>query len=325
MPKRVARKPDIFLAVIIFLLIALGLVALFSASTEESQEVFGNIRGYLQHQLVFGVFLGLIAALAFYLTPYTLLRPFALPIFLMVLFLLIFVFIPPFSRMSGGAQRWIEFGGISLQPSEVANLGFIIYLAAWIEARRRDVKKINEGLIPFLILVGILGFLLILQPDMGTLGVIALTSALMYVVGGGSIGHLAIMLAGGTSIFFILIKTSSYRFERLLSFFNSNIDPLGISYQINQALLAVGSGGLTGLGIGYSQQKYTLLPEPMGDSIFAVWGEETGFIGGIIIVALFLLFIWRGLRIARGVDDRFASLLAIGITIWIGTQAFINM
>lgn len=319
------RKPDYILLAAVVTTLLVGLAALLSASVAESQSDSGSIYSYFTHQLIYGVGIGIIAGIIAYKVHYKKWRPFALPILLVSLLLLLLVFIPQISAASGGARRWISIFGISFQPSEFAKLSFIIYLAAWLEARRRTLKHWNEGFVPFLLIVSVLGGLIALQPDVGTLGIISLTAAFIYFVAGASIAQMGAILALGMGLLFALVKIAPYRVDRITSFFDSSADPLGISYQINQALLAIGSGGLLGVGLGKGMQKYNFLPEPMKDSIFAVWSEEAGFVGAIFLVGLFLLIGLRGLRIAKKSKDRFGQLMAIGITFWIVFQAFVNI
>ena len=162
------------------------------------------------------------------------------------------------------------------------------------------------------------------QSDLSTFAILFSVAIIMYFVGGGYIKHLALLGASAASIAALFIYFTPYRLNRVLSILNPRDDPLGVGFQLNQALLAIGSGGLFGLGIGQSRQN-AIIPEAIGDSIFAIWSEETGFLGGIILITLFLLFIWRGFRIAKRLDDRFAALLLIGITSWIGIQAFVHI
>jgi cell division protein FtsW len=225
-----------------------------------------------------------------------------------------------------GASRWIQLGPFSFQPSEMAKLAMIIYLAAWLESRgTKRIKDVFEGLLPFLGIMGLIGFLIMKQPDTGTLGVIVLTSFAIFFVSGARMDHLFFMSGIGTLALWILVKIEPYRFDRILAFMNPGADPQGIGYQINQALLAVGSGGFFGVGLGHSRQKFNYLPEPVGDSIFAVIGEELGLIGGFVLIILFVALAVRGIKIAKNAPDMFGRLVATGITMWIVLQAFINI
>ena len=319
------HKPDYILLGTIGAILFIGLAALLSASVAQSQKDFGNIYAYFTHQLIFGVGIGLLAALIAYRMHYKKWRSIALPLLLISTLFLILVFVPGLSAEGGSAKRWISIADFSFQPSELAKLAFVIYLAAWLDARKSVIKRWNQSFVPFIIFVGIIGILIILEPDIGTLGVIALTSAFIYFVGGASLAQVSVILVLGFATIGILIKTAAYRLDRLSAFLNSSADPLGISYQINQAMLAIGSGGLLGLGIGKGLQKYGSLPEPMSDSIFAAWSEEAGFVGGILLITLFIILCFRGFRVAKNAPDRFGRLLALGITFGIVSQAFINI
>ncbi|NTV41477.1 MAG: cell division protein FtsW [Candidatus Moranbacteria bacterium] len=214
----------------------------------------------------------------------------------------------------------------SFQHSEMSKLAIILYLAAWFESKgQQKIKDVFEGLLPFLGIMGLIGFLIIKQPDMGTLGVVVLTSFSVFFVSGAKLKHLFSMGILGSFLLWLLIKLEPYRFDRISAFLEPGADPKGIGYQISQALLAIGSGGFWGLGLGHSRQKFNYLPEPVGDSIFAVIGEELGFIGAIFLIILFVTLAFRGLRIAKNAPDIFGKLIATGVTMWIILQAFINI
>lgn len=318
------KRPDYILLATIGAILLIGLAALFSASVAQGQKDFEDIYAYLKHQLIFGLGLGVLLAFLTYRISYRRWRFLALPLLLLSTFFLLLVFVPTFSLEAGGARRWISIFNFSFQPSELTKITFIIYLAAWLDARRTSVKRWNEGFVPFIIIVSIISALIVLQPDIGTLGIIILTSGFIYFVAGASIAQMGTIFVLGIIALGILIKTATYRLERFTSFLHSSTDPLGISYQINQALLTIGSGGLLGVGLGKSLQKYSL-PEPMKDSIFAVWSEETGLLGGFLLLTLFIVLLVRGFKIAKNSPDRFGRLLALGITFWIISQAFINI
>ncbi|MEK7494770.1 MAG: putative peptidoglycan glycosyltransferase FtsW, partial [Patescibacteria group bacterium] len=233
---------------------------------------------------------------------------------------------PGFGTSVYGATRWVALGPISFQPSEVMKLAIILYLAAWLSEKGYEkTADLIEGLVPFLVLMCIVGFLIIKQPDTGTLGLIFLISLSIFFASGAKLSHIFSLFGAGLVFLAILIKMAPYRMQRFLVFINPEHDPQGSGYQITQALLAIGSGGLFGIGLGQSRQKFNYLPEPVTDSIFAVLGEEFGLIGGLVVICLFLFMAWRGLRIAKGAPDGFGRLLAVGIVSWIVGQAFINI
>ncbi len=320
------KQPDKTLLFTVLALLAFGLVMIASAGVIYSQTRFGDGYYFFKHQLFYGVLPGFAVLYFFQKVDYRFWKKFAVPFFLIAIIFLMFVFVPGIGSRVYGASRWIQLGPFSFQPSEMLKLAIIIYLAAWFESKgTQKIKDVFEGLLPFLGIMGLIGFLIIKQPDMGTLFVIILTSFAIFFVSGAQMKHLFAMGTLGTFALWILIKLEPYRFDRISSFLDPGADPKGIGYQISQALLAVGSGGFFGLGLGHSRQKFNYLPEPVGDSIFAVIGEELGLVGGIILIVLFLVFAMRGFRVAKNAPDTFGRLVATGITTWIIMQAFINI
>lgn len=324
MPSKL-KHADPVLLITIFGLIVFGLMMVGSASFVMGEQLRNNPFYFLQHQLIFGLGLGVIACAVGYFTPYTKLKVFAVPALLASIVLLICVFIPGLQVSSGGASRWVGIGPFTIQPSEMTKLSFILYLAALLERKGSDIKDFKKSVIPFLVISSVIGLLIILQPDIGTLFIIATIGLSMVFAAGFRIRHLAAIGLGGLAAFSILISTAQYRLHRLFVYLHPELDPQGIGYQINQALLAVGTGGLWGLGYGRSRQKYNYLPEPAGDTIFAVTAEELGFVRTTMLVSIFIVIAYRGYRIAEYAPDTFGRLLATGITTWIIMQAFINM
>lgn len=316
---------DGFLLYIVLALVIFGIIVLSSASVVISQENFGEPYYYLKHQLLNGLAAGLALFYAGFSIDYKFWKKISLPLLILAIVLLLMVFSDDFGFNRGMAARWLNFRGFIFQPTEMVKLFFIFYLAALFEKKKKNVKDFHKGFIPFIIILGIIGVLVAAQPDIGTLGVIAAIALAVYFAAGASISHLFLICLTGAVALFILIKTEPYRMNRFLAFINPQIDPKGISYQINQALIAIGAGGFWGLGYGYGQQKIFYLPEVIGDSIFAIIAEELGFIGGAIIIFLFMLLAMRGFKIAKHAPNKFAELTAFGITFWIIFQAFINM
>lgn len=316
---------DTILLYIVFILVIFGIVILSSASVVISNENFGEPYYYLKHQLVNGLAVGLALFYAGFKIDYKFWRKISLPLLILSIILLLMVFSDNFGFNRGIAARWLNFRGFMFQPTEIVKLSFIFYLAALFEKKKKNIKDFHKGFIPFIIILGIISVLVAAQPDIGTLGVIAAISLAVYFVAGASIRHLFLICLTGAVALFILIKTAPYRMNRFWAFINPEIDPKGISYQINQALIAIGAGGVWGLGYGYGQQKIFYLPEVIGDSIFAIIAEELGFVGGAIIVFLFILLAMRGFKIAKHSSNKFAELTAFGITFWIIFQAFVNI
>jgi len=324
---------DYVLAVIIAILLILGVLILASVSAIFSQEKFGKTTYYLFHQISYGLGFGIILGFIAFKVRLSFLKKWAWLFILINLIFMVSVFIPGLGIVSGGAPRWINLGFVSFQPSEFLKLTFILYLSAWLTSRTKEasLKKAKKGLgftlFPFLIILGIITLLLSWQSDVSTLGVIICIAALMYFSAGTPLWHSIFIFSLGAAGIFALIKFIPYRMERILVFLRPATDPMGIGYQIKQALITVGSGGILGLGLGMSNQKFGgfLPPQTMSDSIFAIFAEETGFIGCLVLILLFLFFLWRGFRISKMSRDKFSQFFALGISSWIALQAFINI
>ncbi|MDP3794739.1 MAG: putative lipid II flippase FtsW [bacterium] len=318
-------KPDrIFLASTVLLLVA-GLLVLASASSVISNDRFGHPYGYVARQALLGFLGGAAGFLIAYRIPYQRWRTSAPVLLFIALILLGLVFVPGLGVSLGGARRWLHIGSFSVQPAEFLKLALIFYLAAWFSKRPVATRSLGEGPFPFIIVLGVVGALLALQPDVGTFGVILATSITMYFVSGGKVRHL--LLTGGVVLaaLALLIPLAPYRLGRITTFLNPQFDPQGIGYQLRQSLIAIGSGGTTGLGLGYSLQKHYYVPETFGDAIFAILAEEVGLIGVLSFLVLLGIFLFRTLRIARRAPDEFGQLVAAGVAAWIGFQSFINI
>lgn len=316
---------DKILLVSTLALVGLGLVMISSASVVISYNNFGYNYYYIMHQFLYGFLPGMFLLYVFQRINLHYLKKYAGIIFLAAIILLLAVFIPELSFSAKGANRWIALGDFSFQPSEIAKLTFIVYLAAWLESKGTNIRNFTEGLAPFSVILLLIAVLLAMQPDIGTLTVVAIMAMIMFYASGAPLTHLAALALSGMMGIFALIKIAPYRMDRLMVFLHPEIDPKGIGYQINQAILALGSGGILGMGFGHSRQKFNYLPESIGDSIFAVIGEELGIIGLVVILVLFLIFALRGFRIARNAPDNFTKFAAVGITSWIVFQAVINI
>jgi len=331
-----AQHPDYILIGAVVVLLVLGILILASVSASLSQERFGSTFYYLNHQFLFGLLPGVLLAFLAFKIRLDFLKKWTLILLLINLILLAMVFLPKIGGSLGGAARWINLGPISFQPAEFLKLTFLLYLAAWLTGRTSPQGKISAGqvkkgfsqtLIAFLIVIIFVSLLLIFQPDISTLGVIIASATLMYFLAGTPLWHSILIMAAGLGGLFSIIKLAPYRANRLLVFFHPEIDPMGIGYQIKQALIAIGSGGISGLGLGLGmfRQKIGFLPHSMSDAIFAIFAEEAGFIGSLILIFLFLLFLWRGFKIAKVSQDKFSKLIALGITSWITIQALTNI
>ncbi len=325
--KSSTKSIDILLLCIVSTIVFFGLIMLWSASAPSGYDQFGDSYYFLKHQLIFGLIPGIAALLAFSRIPYTFWQKHAFHLLILSIVLLILVFIPGFSAGIGTAHSWISIGGIfSLQPSEVVKMTFLFYLAAWLGKRDEyGVKDVHSGFLPFLLVLGTIMLLMILQPDVGTMSIIAAMSLVVYFVAGAPLTYVFGLIATGIGMLTLLITMAPYRAARFTTFLNPELDPQGIGYHINQALLAIGSGGIFGVGYGHSRQKFQYLPEVSGDSIFAVISEELGFIFALLTLALFTVFLWRLLRIAQQTPDKFGKYFVIGVGAWITIQAFVNI
>jgi cell division protein FtsW len=317
---------DKYLLFSVLFLVAFGLLMIASASAIYASVRFDDQYIFLRRQFFFGVMPGLLALFFLLKIDYHTWKKWSVVAFLLALLLLGLLFIPGLGTSAYGATRWLDLGPISFQPSEFAKLAVILYLSAWLSSRgQKRVGNIFEGLLPFLFILGCIGFFIYKQPDLGTLLLILGISFIIFFSAGGQLKHIFGLGIFTSIAVFLMIRGASYRWDRVMVFLNPELDPQGKGYQISQALIAIGSGGFLGVGLGQSRQKFNYLPEPVGDSIFAIIGEELGFVGSVATVLLFLFVVWRGLSIASHAPDEFGRLLAIGITSWIGLQAIFNI
>jgi len=323
--KNKKTHPDFILSAAISLLLILGFAILAGVSITVSQKIFGNSFHFLIHQIIYGYIPGLILGFLAYKINLKYLRKVCLPALAVIIIFMALVFVPKIGVSAGGANRWISLGPVMIQPSELLKLVFIIYLAAWLTKHSEEKNKELQLFLPFIMVLSAICVLLICQPDISTLAVIAAVTLVMYFNARTPLWQTGLLFLAGVGALATLIKIAPYRLNRLLVFLRPDAQPLGMGYQLKQAIIAIGSGAIMGQGLGLSIQKAGFLPEPMTDSIFAVFAEETGFIGAVILIALFLIFAWQGLKTARQSSDIFSKLMAIGITFWITLQAFINI
>ena len=312
----------IHLGIIVFF----GLIILASATSVIGYNAYdGDTYYFLKHQLLFGLLPGLFLFWLCSKIPYKFFEKHAGKLLFFSLILLLLVFIPGIGTHYNKARSWINIAGFSLQPSEIVKLTFAIYLAVWFSKTREHVKSFSHGLIPFVILLGIPVLLIALQPDLGTALILVFISIAIYFSAGAKWKHLlTLFITGGVAVGGMILA-APYRMNRFLAFLNPNFDPQGAGYHISQSLIAVGSGGLLGLGFGKSRQKFEYLPEVAGDSIFAILAEELGFIISAIFVLLIIFFVLKLFKYAKNSKDDFAKYLIIGIATWIGIQSVINI
>ncbi|MBI2108602.1 MAG: putative lipid II flippase FtsW [Parcubacteria group bacterium] len=320
------NKIDLWFLSLVLLLAGGGFLIFLSAS-------FGLLareEGAKMSSIIFNqVFLGLLPGLALLFLVskinYKIWKKYSFYIFLASIILTLLVFVPDIGLTLKGASRWVEIGSFSFQPAELLKLGLVLYLAAWFSGVRLKVQTIAYGLLPLFIFLGIVCFILLKQPDTGTLAVMLAAAVGIFFASGARLRDIAALVVMAIVGLTVLAYTRPYVAERILTFINPWSDVQGAGWQIGQALIAVGSGGLWGRGFGHGVQKFTYLPEPISDSIFAVAAEEFGLIGALVIILLFVFFAIRGFQIANRAPDYFSRLAVVGIVILITGQAFLNI
>ncbi len=307
------------------LLVAGGLLIFASASLGLLARSGASFSSVAFTQIVFGIIGGSTAMFVMSNVFYRHLRRYAFYIFCAGILATLLVFVPGLGVSHGGATRWISLGGFSLQPAELLKISFIIFLAGWLVEMHEHIRSFTKGTLPFVGIVGLVGAILLLQPDTDTFLIMAVAGTAMFLTAGGRWRDVGLMALSGIVLLMIVAFARPYIMDRLTTFLDPESDPLGSGYQIQQSLIAVGSGGVSGRGFGQSIQKFEYLPEPIGDSIFAVYAEEFGFFGGFILISLFLCFTFRGYKIAGLAPDLFGVLLVVGFMTLIICQAFLNI
>jgi cell division protein FtsW len=322
MPRRLA--PDVWLFGVAIVLLAAGVVMVYSASAIVAADRFQDPYFFLKKQLFWAVIGAACLWMAIRLD-YRRLEHLVLPLLIFAGVLLVLVLVSPFGQAINGTRRWIRLGPVSFQPAELAKLALVLYLAAFLAKKGEAIAEFRRGLLPPLAVAGVLAALVLAQPDLGTcLTLVTLTFTLLFLAG-GRVRHLGLILLAALPTLALAIWVAPYRVRRIIAFLDPWSDPRGSGFQIIQSWLALGNGGLFGQGIGASRQKLFYLPESHTDFIFAIVGEELGFVGATTIVALFAILIWRGLRIGLRAPDPFGGYLAIGITVLIATQTLVNL
>lgn len=308
-------------------MLSFGLIAVYSASAVKAQADGLADYYFLMRQAIGGSFGLLLLAVMAYLD-YRVLRLFAWPMLIVLIGLLVFVLLPGTEALAprvNGGRRWIDLGVIQGQPSELAKLTLLVWTAA-VAVRKQDrLNSLSRGLLPFLVVWGVVATLIFMQPSLSAAALVVLLSALVLFAGGGRVGHFVVLGLVGLPLLLTQVSGVAYRMRRIVAFVDPTHDPEGVSYQITQSLIAIGSGGLFGKGLGHGQQKFGFLPEPHNDFIFAMIGEEWGFVGVLFVIAIFTAFGLIGYRIARNAPDLFGSLLAIGMTNLIVVQALLHI
>lgn len=358
------RHINYYLLAVVSLLTILGILFFVTLSTPASLQKFKNTYHYSVNQF-FHLILGSVLAFVAFKTPLIFIKKIAPILFFLNILALIAVFIPFVGAKFEGATRWIVIGSFNFQPSEFFKLTSILYFSAWLSEKFSDkthnkkwlfsAKKaynhkqggnkkvtflipterliiwgnqynnLKKVFVPFCLFLGSIAAIFYFQRDISTLGIITFTLIVLYFIAGASIWHLVLISGAFIVSFTLFIASASYRIERIKVFLSPETDPLGIGLHLKQSLIAIGSGGIFGKGWGMSSQKFGSLPQALSDSLFAIIGEETGLIGSAIVIILFLLFLWQGLKIANLAHDQFSKLVCVGIITWILSQAFFNI
>src|SRR6058998_586317 len=322
MPRKLA--PDLWLFGAAVVLLSTGVVMVHSASAIVAADRFHDPYFFLKKQ-IFWALLGAACLWVAIRVDYRRLEAFVLPLLIFVGILLVLVLVSPIGQAINGTRRWIRLGPVSFQPAELAKLALVLYLAAFLARAGEAVTEFRRGLVPPLAVAGLLAALVLAQPDLGNcLTLITLTFTLLFLAG-GRVRHLGLVLALALPPLVVAIWAAPYRLRRIVAFLDPWSDPRGSGFQIIQSWLALGNGGIFGQGIGASRQKLFYLPESHTDFIFAILGEELGFVGAAAIVALFAVLVWRGLRVGLRAPDAFGAYLALGITVLLATQTLVNL
>ncbi len=318
-------KVDIPFLISLCILVVAGYLIFASASLGLLSKQSAKYANVAFNQTFFGLFLGLIFCLIASKIDYKIYRKYSLFLFISSVVATLLVFVPVIGVSHGGATRWINLGFTTFQTSELLKIGFVIFFSAWIAKYKEKVGTFKYGFLPFIVLLSIVGLILLSQPDTDTFLIVVFSGLAIFLVGGGKWKYLVVSVLIGVVCISALAVAKPYVMGRIKTFFNPGDNALSSGYQIQQSLIAIGSGGFSGRGFGQSIQKFNVLPEPIGDSIFAVASEEFGFLGAVAIVLLFVFFSFRGLKISTQIQDPFGRLVVIGIVILIVSQAFVNI
>jgi cell division protein FtsW len=306
------------------MLLLTGLLTVYTASFAVGYLEYGNANHFILRQGIYAI-IGMAALVYFMRLDYHQLRYLAVPMMVLALLGLLAVLVPGIGTERNGARRWLELGPITFQPSEFAKLAVIVYISAWLAGRRENINKLSLGLVPFVLMVSTVGGLVIVEPDMGTAIIIVLTTSTLFFIAGAPLSHLTLLMISGGFVSYFMILIQNYRLDRITSFISPETDPQGSGFHILQLLIALGSGGVTGLGWGVSRQKFFYVPGAHTDGVFAIIGEELGLIGLLGVLGLFAFFVYRALKATLASRDQFGTLLGIGILSWIAYQTLINI
>lgn len=321
---RSGPRLDLVLVVAVFALCGLGIVMVYSASAVAAAAKVGDGAFYLKRQAI-AAGIGLASLVLVLKIGYRRLAFLAYPALVIVLALLVAVLIPGVGTVAGGARRWIRLPGFSLQPAEMAKMALVLYLAYSLAKKREKVRLFSIGFLPHCLITGLLAGLALLEPDFGTAVTLGFVLFAMLFAAGAKISYLVLSVLLALPVGWHLVASSPYRMSRITAFLHPFERRNDVGYQIWESLMSVGSGGVTGLGLGDGRQKLFFLPEAHTDFIFSILGEELGLIGVVLLLGLYGVVVWRGVRAALNATEAFGAYLALGITVLLGTQAVVNM
>lgn len=319
-----AHKIDKLFVLSILLLTVGGFIVFTSASLGLLAREGASFQSVTMYQFI-GLLIGIGVFIAASRIPYQFWKKYSFYIFISVLFLNLLVFVPGLALYHGGASRWINLRFITFQPSEFLKIAFIIYFAAWLAGIRDRIHTFKLGILPFIVLSGVIGAILLGQSDTDALIVTLAAGLVMFIAAGGRMRDVILLMVIGAIAVGTVAMVRPYARARIMTFLNPGSDPQGAGYQVQQSLIAIGSGGMFGRGFGQSVQKFNYLPEPIGDSIFAVAAEEFGFVGSLVLIGMYLFFALRTFRISIGAPDTFSGLLVLGIGILVIVESFMNI
>ena len=318
------KENRVYLAFTVFCLVCIGVVMIYSSSCVYAMQELHDSAFFLKRHLIF-LSIGFIFTLAVMSVDYRILQKYAKPLLALSIILLILVLIPGIGKRSSGAQRWFRVGMINFQPSELVKIAMIIYVADFLARKQKVVTSFKEGFVPLMLIMGFVCALVVKQPDLGTTVEIAIIVLGMMFVAGARMAHLGLIALAAVPVIIYLVTSASYRMARIMAFLDPWQDPQGIGFQLTQSQIAIGSGGLFGVGLGKSLQKLYFLPAAHTDFIYSIIGEEFGLCGTLFIIVLFSIFLWQGTRIAIRTTDSFGYYLCVGILIMFGLQAVVNI
>ena len=322
MPRKLT--PDLWLFATMVVLCSVGVVMIYSASAIIAVDRFHDPFFFLKKQFFWAV-IGFGCLWLALRLDYRQLERLVVPLLVVSFVLLVLVLVPPFGQVINGTRRWFRAGPLSFQPVELAKFSLVLYLAAFLSRRREQMSSFTQGLVPPLLVAGLMAALTIVQPDLGNSVALVILTLVLAFLAGARVIHMLAIAATALPVVGLLIALRPYRWRRMLAFVNPWDDPQGSGFQIIQSFLALGSGGWFGLGLGESRQKLFYLPEPYTDFVFAILGEELGLVGAVVVVGLFAVLIWRGLRVGLRAPDAFGAYLALGLTIMLATQTLVNL